>query len=48
VLRQGEREEGAVDAGGGPHARLLRPGARPRELARHADQHRLVLPLESS
>uniref|UniRef100_A0A453KXQ5 Uncharacterized protein n=1 Tax=Aegilops tauschii subsp. strangulata TaxID=200361 RepID=A0A453KXQ5_AEGTS len=40
VLRQGGRQEGAVDAGGGPHARLLHPGARPRELARRADKHR--------
>lgn len=43
MLRQGWREEGAMDARGGPHARLLHPGARPRELARRPDQHRYVI-----
>ncbi|GJN03611.1 hypothetical protein PR202_ga21075 [Eleusine coracana subsp. coracana] len=40
VLREGRGQEGAVDAGGGPGARVLRAGARPGELARRAHQHR--------
>jgi hypothetical protein len=42
MLRQGGREEGPVDAGGGPPPRLLHPGARPRQLARHPHQDRYV------
>ena len=48
VLREGRGEEGAVDAGGGPRARLLRAGARPRQLARRAHQHRYVLGMDLS
>ncbi|BAF14550.1 Os04g0389600 [Oryza sativa Japonica Group] len=33
-------KRGAMDAGGGPDAGLLHPGARRRQLARRADQHR--------
>uniref|UniRef100_A0A0E0EQI4 Uncharacterized protein n=1 Tax=Oryza meridionalis TaxID=40149 RepID=A0A0E0EQI4_9ORYZ len=33
-------KRGAMDAGGGPDASLLHPGARRRQLARCADQHR--------
>ncbi|TVU05740.1 hypothetical protein EJB05_48921, partial [Eragrostis curvula] len=40
VLREGRGEEGPVDAGGGPRARLLRAGPRTRQLARRASQHR--------
>jgi hypothetical protein len=42
VLRPGRGEEGPVDAGGGPHARLLHPGPRTGQLARRANQHRCV------
>ncbi|EAZ03877.1 hypothetical protein OsI_26013 [Oryza sativa Indica Group] len=31
-----------MDAGGGPDAGLLHPGARRRQLARRADQHRVM------
>jgi hypothetical protein len=43
VLREDRCEEGTVDAGGGPRARVLRAGARARQLARRAHQHRCVI-----
>jgi hypothetical protein len=42
VLRQGEREEGGVDGGGGPEARRLPPHPRPPLLA-HSPQARRSL-----
>ncbi|XP_039822692.1 circumsporozoite protein-like [Panicum virgatum] len=36
VLREDRGEDGAVDARGGPRARLLRAGAQPRQLARRS------------